>query len=40
MVQGWQCGNVGGMENHQELVVRLEENFNKTVFTGQSKRST
>lgn len=40
MVQGWQWQNVGGMENHQELVIRLEESFNKTVFIGQSKRST
>lgn len=31
MVQGWQWGNVGGMENLQEVVVRLEESFDKTV---------
>ena len=31
VVQGWQWGNVGGMENLQEVVVRLEESFDKTV---------
>lgn len=40
MVQGWQWGNVGGTENLQEMVVRLEESFDETVFSGQSKRPT
>ena len=31
VVQGWQWGNVGGTENLQEVVVRLEESFNETV---------
>lgn len=31
VVQGWQWGNVGGMENLQEVVVRLEESFDETV---------